>query len=322
MHRIVSVARDGSAGVRPVVSLTATPLALDVGPDGSLYVDQRNHTPEILRYSPASRSVSRTPLPEDRRRTPILPLPDGRILVKQVVAGKSRVMATGPGKDPEPFVQTDEETDWPMAMLGLQHLAVLADAGSNAGVVVVSASDGRIVRRLTQIDGRSVRGLAGSPDGKTLFYVSFASGVGHVWAAATDNTGQPKSIRAGDAVAVDPNGRELVIQLNEGASVRLVRVSLGSGDEQPIQIVGHARVAPVWGLGPSAIAADGRMAVRVSSPESWFWPIGILDPRSGQIDFIPDRDADMLAPAWTADGDIVTTAMGFRSSIWRFRLTE
>lgn len=40
LHQITAVPRDGSDAVRVVATLTSRPLNLDVGPDGSLYVDQ------------------------------------------------------------------------------------------------------------------------------------------------------------------------------------------------------------------------------------------------------------------------------------------
>jgi len=81
-------------------------------------------------------------------------------------------------------------------------VAFLAGAAGRRQVVVASISDGLLVRRLMRVNGNNVTAMAGSPDGKVLFYVEF----GVVWSVPTSD-GEPKQIRRGDGVAVDPDGQ-------------------------------------------------------------------------------------------------------------------
>src|SRR5262249_52803000 len=71
-------------------------------------------------------------------------------------------------------------------------------------------------------------------------------------------------------------------------------------------------------LAPGAIGLDGRIAVQVSPLDSWFWPAAILDPRTGEMELAPTVEADMFSPGWGSEGRLVTSALFFRSSLWRF----
>jgi hypothetical protein len=88
----------------------ARPLAIDVGRDDSLYVDQIEQPIEIIRSTASSG-------PPDQMRVGseflanVLPLPDGRMLLQARTAGRDRLMLMEQGKDPVPFITgTQEET--------------------------------------------------------------------------------------------------------------------------------------------------------------------------------------------------------------------
>jgi hypothetical protein len=322
LHRIVAAPRDGSSGMRTLVTLTAQPDFLDAGSAGDVYVDQRSgEIAQILRYNSADRTTERTPLPGDERVLPLLPLPDGRALVPRIVGGKRRVMLMKRGAEPVSFVQTEEESNWPMAMIGAELVAIRLGTGSKSRIALVTASEGRIVRYLDLVAAPAVRMLAGAPDGRRLFYVSEQPGSAVVMAVSAEG-GEPERIRAGDAVAVDPAGKYLVVQLSEGPAVRLVRMPLSGGPEEEIPIAGPYRLAPFYNLGPSAVAQDGRLAVRVTSQDSWFWPAAILNPVTGRLDLIAGGREDMYAPGWESTGRLITMSVGVRSQLWRFRQSE
>ena len=313
VHRIVQVPRDGTAPIQPLITLMASPSTLDVGPDGSLYVDQSERIKEILWHSAATGRTERRALPETTRgSTAALPLPDGRVLFGSVPAGREQLAVMAPGRDAVPFLETDEPTQAPIALLGTDRVAFRIGTPTNERIAIASLADGRIVRRLPRPAG-SVTALAGSPDGKTLFYIE----TGVIWAMSSEG-GEPRKVHDGHQVAVDPTGRSLIVEVTARETVKLVRVPIAGGTEQPIPWSSKLRL--ISSLSPSAVAPDGRIAVRVVSDDSWFWPAAILDPRSGALTQLPGvRDLDMPAPAWGSDGRLVSPAVGWKSAIWRFR---
>ncbi len=318
LHRIVAVPRDGSGQVRPIVTLTEQPLFLDIGPDGSLYVDQIDQPADLLRFAPASGALERIPLPSvsvsaNTQSTLALPLPDGRVLLTGRIVGRDRVMVMAPGKDPVPFIATDEETTGPLAMVGKDTFVFVTGTAPTRTLALASVADGRITRRLTRVDAGAILGMAGSPDGTTIFYADS----GTVWAVPAGD-GEPRKIRGGNGVAVDPRGRDLLVSLNEPAGVRLIRMPIAGGSEQVVPLPSDLRLSPT-ALSSNAIGRDGRIAVRVTPIDTWFWPAVIFDPATGRVQRVPGGDrVDMLSAGWANDGRLVTLALSVRGSLWRF----
>ena len=147
-------------------------------------------------------------------------------------------------------------------------------------------------------------GLAGSPDGTTIFYVDS----GTVWSVPAGD-GEPRKIRGGNGVAVDPRGRDLWITLNEPAGARLIRMPISGGSEQVVPLPSDLRLAlhdPQWPRDRSRRphCCEG------GADDSWFWPAGIFDPATGRVERIPGGDqADMTSPGWANDGRLVTMAI-------------
>ena len=116
-----------------------------------------------------------------------------------------------------------------------------------------------------------------------------------------------------------PLGRYLVVELVDKTTVRLFRVPLDGGPEGEIVVHGDLRPAPGGFLAPNAIGSDGRIALTVVSPASWFWPVAILDPRTGRLEVVPPGlDYDMYG-GWDNQGRVVYYTQGQESSLWRFR---
>jgi serine/threonine protein kinase len=317
LSHIVEVPRDGSDSIRSLVTLTNKPTAIDVTADGSLYMDQVERTPELISFSTASGKLDRLvlrPFYASLSGLSTLALPDGRALLGAQRAGRRQLMILTPGHEFEPFVDTQEATSFPAAALGHDRVAFLIGSGATRRVAIASLADGRIQRRLIHLDANAVRALAGSPDGKTLFYVVS----GNVWAMPADD-GEPRRIHEGDSVAVDPHGQYLIVTIGATDERRLIRVQLTGDQEQPIPVSDDFRIA-VDDLSPNAISPDGRIAVSVGSKDSWFWPAGILDPRTGTVAPIGSGlDMDMMTPSWAPDGRLVTTGLLTSASLWRFR---
>lgn len=315
LHRIVAVPRYGSGPAQPLLSLTAPPWFLDVGKDGTLFVDQTSRPFNVLRFSTQGGTpeiLAGSEIPSSRIQS-TFQLADGRVLLEVVVAGRSKLLLAKPGGDAVPLVATKEETGGPACQVGEGEIAFLLGPLDNAVIAVASTTDGRILRRLKGVQGSGVRNLVASRDGQTLFYVAAST----VWAIpATD--GQPRRIGPGDAVAADPNGKDLIVQLNEKEGVRLVRVPVSGGSEEPIAIHSTLRLAPVE-MSANAVGKDEKVLLSIATPDNWFYGGAVLDLRSGKLESIPlNFTGDILGSGWKDDGRILATGWPIKGRLWRF----
>ncbi len=123
-----------------------------------------------------------------------------------------------------PHRHTAEETCEPITVIGRDRVSLIVGTGSSTRAVIASIATGQPIKQLS-IENLSPivnnpSAMAGSPDGKTLYYVE-----AHVvWATSTDGTGTRSRIREGDGIAVDPHGQYLVVEVDDTARVRLFRV--------------------------------------------------------------------------------------------------
>jgi hypothetical protein len=316
VHRLISIPRNGNGPTRTSLSLTLSPWFMDLDKDGNLYLDQSERPIEVLRFSASGGTpeLLAGPMSALRGGYAMFQLPDGRVVLDSEVAGRSRLLAAKPGREPVPLIATKEETSAPACRAGEGEVAFLLGPPDRAVVAVASIADGRIVRRFESIPASQISELAASPDGKTLYYA--ASGT--IWAISASG-GQPHRIAPGNAVAAHPNGRDLIVEVIEKEGVRLSRVPVSGGPEQPIPIQSALRLAPGL-MGSNAIGKDGRLVLSVAKPDAWFYGAGILDPRSGKLAGIAlSFTGDLLAPGWLDDGRILSSGWPLRATLWRFR---
>ena len=119
-------------------------------------------------------------------------------------------------------------------------------------------------------------------------------------------------------MAVDPNGRTLVIKLDGASGGRLFRVSTVGGPVEEIPVPREWSLAPV-SIGQSAVAKDGRILIPVSPADSWFYRLALLNPQGGQGAVIPvSYSGDTIAGGWTSDGRIVAAGLPLKGQIWHF----
>jgi len=316
LHQIIAIPFNRSAPVRRLMALTERPYYMDAAPDGTLYLDQVARPLEILRFTASGGTPEVLATSESYQVVGVQPveLADGRLLVPSLLAGHARLLAGKPHGDFVPLIETREDTLPPVTRVGDNQVAFMIGSGSSQTIALASASDGRIHRRLKGVAGVLVNFLAASPDGATIYYVSS----GDVWAIpATDGT--PRKIHAGDGLAVDPNGREIIVNLNEKEGVRLVRVSLQDGSARKISLPGNVRPSP-YALGGNAMDRSGKLLVGIVPPDSWFWAAAILDLKSGSATRIPlNYTGDTFYMAWARDGRALAVGEELVAHLWRFR---
>jgi len=314
-YDLIDVRRDGTPGHRVLLSLRSTelPWYVDMGPDGSIYLDQVGRPYSILRFSAEGGRPEETPAPVIESQQ-VLPLADGRVIFA-TQSSKSQVLIGQPGSEFRPLLQTSEEITSPLAPAGPDAVALLVGASGHRRIALASVANGQILRELPIPPGEEPRGLAVSPDRTTLYY---AQGGG---VYSLSGSGPPKRIAEGDTITLDPSGRYLYAKQFGRDPIRLVRIDTASGREEEVRLPPAPRLTEV-GLSPTAVDAKGRILLDTTSPLTWFYRAAILDTATGKMTLIPlSVFGDSLAPGWTPDGKIVAAGAGLSATLWRYRQT-
>ena len=245
----------------------------------------------------------------------LLPLPDGRVLVRSTSAGRDQLAVLAPGKDAVPFLETEEPTTSPMSLVGKDRVAFL-----NIGAHRAGKSPSRLwsmagfLRRLARPDAANVSALAG---GRWMGRPSTMSNPASSGRCRAREGSHRKCMRA-IKWPWTPTDQSLVIELTTRDAVRLcVCRSVGARRRR-------FRCRAVFGCSRISLQAPwhrtGELLSESVQKDSWFWPAAVLDPRSGGLIQLPGvGDLDMPKAAWGADGRLVSLAQPTRSSLWRFR---
>jgi DNA-binding winged helix-turn-helix (wHTH) protein/Tol biopolymer transport system component len=320
-YGIVAIPRSGNGPVRTLMTLNSGPGGLDAAPDGSLFADQSDQPYEILRLAasggkPAVLSSAAPPTVPYNMFGAIVELSDGRVLLPSRVSGRYRLLLGKPGGNFVSLLPGNEETAPPMAQVANDEVALMVGSPPARALAIASVKEGRIIHRFTATEGQQIVEVEPSPDGKSLYYVSSGS----IWSISSRG-GNPRRVCAGDGVAADPNGRDLIVILFEQERVRLERVPLSGGPVKPIPVRNNVLIQNY--LAPGALNKDGKLLVGVTPRDSWYYGPGILDLASGKLTPIPlDYKGDVYAHGWTSDGHILAAGAPFISHIWRFRPTK
>jgi serine/threonine protein kinase len=314
LGEITAISTDGRSPDRVLLTLTGRVFSIDLSSDGSLYIDQVERPVETVRFSEGSRTpeaMAAVPVGD----SPVLELPDKRFLLTSIVDGHARLLAAKTSGELVPFIDTDEETRGPVALVGGDRVAFILGKPPEQFIAIASIKDGRVSKRFRISAADTIRSLSASSDASTFFY---GSG-GTIWSISV-SAGEARKLGAGDAVAFDPFHGDLIIQLNQQDAVRLARMPRTGGPIEPIPITSGLRIPSATFLSPQAVRMDGKIAVSVGSKDSWFFGAGILDAATGKLQRVPLRyDADISSISWNQKNEMVTGAFLMRSSLWRFR---
>jgi hypothetical protein len=307
LSRVVAIPVNGRAAAQVLFTLTEEVNALDAAPDGTIYLDQRVRPVDLLRFPAAGGHAERIATwPAAGHSMAVLP--DGRVVIAEL-AGRSHLVVVQAGREPVPLVNTAEETSGPVATAGPHEVAFLMGAEQRT-IAWATVGNGRITRKLP-FDHGKISSLAATPDGKTLYC---AAG-GTIWAIPASGSEAIK-MRTGDAVAMDPSGKYLVVQVMGAPETRMIRVPLDGRAEQEIRQSGALRPSVL--IMPDAIGIDGRILSPLGS-SSPHWPAGIFDPKAGHFERVDtDLKTDFHALSWMPDGTILGIGLGKVSHIWKF----
>ena len=311
LTRVVRVPRRGGRSSRPLLTLTESIHEVDCAADGTVYVEALKFRRIISSLPPGGGRATRLfAAPADAGEF-VASLSDGRIVLGRKTAGRNRVMAVQPGKDPASIITTAEETSPPVTRVGSDKVAFLLGAEPRRTIGVASLASGRIERRIP-FDKGPIGSLDASPDGRTIY-----CGAGNsIWAITP--AGDARRICSGESAAAEPDGKNLLVKVLEVPKSRLLRVPLDGSAPREIGLNGpfHLTFDP---LNSQELSGDGRLLVPLASLDDWFFVPGMIDLSTGRMTRIAtDSLGDVHGMAWAPDGQVVAEANELRSSIWKF----
>jgi len=314
LYQVLAYPRNGRASKRILFSVMSSPVTMDSGPDGSVYIDQVARPITIARFPESGGHIER--LADLGEQTPQLPalaaLPDGRLVVQQVTAGRTRLLVIDPGKSPAQFLQTNESTEGPIAPTANGDIAFLIGPNRGNAIAIASVASGRLLQRIPFTEG-PVDSLAATPDGKTIYCASSGS----IWAITTSD-GRVTKLREGSGLALDVAHNSLIIESRRGQSFRLLRYAIQGGATAEIPMNGPVRIGAIKISG--LIGPKDTLLAPGTLPDSWFQPPITIDLATGAMKPVhEDLPADYLALAWTPDGRIAAVAYELRAMLWRFQ---
>ena len=305
-----------NVGPRALFSVPAT-ARFDIDGRERVYFATRVRPPELFTFSQAGAAaarVDRTAIPSvvgTRTLQTFAPLPDGRVLIGSRTADRDQVVAITIGGTPSRLVDGDEQTRPPVTAVGKDRAAVMMGPRESPDIAVVNTADGRVVRRF-KAPSATMTTMGAAPDGAVLYYTDGGS----VWSMPAEG-GTPAKLGAGDSLTVDPDTGDLIVKLDEGARMRLVRMKASGGEVQLIPLQGDLRLIP-RPLVPGAVR-QGRLVLGVASVDSWFWHAATVDLKTGVVTKLAEKNpSDFHFATWRADGAAIGFGYGLDTTLWRF----
>ncbi len=317
MGKVAKLPLDDKGGARTLLTVSGHPEYIDSGPDESVYLDEHTTAMNSLRITPASGRAQREgTVPVAELPSPFFAavLGDGRTVFAKYAGGRSRLMAFDGARESAVLINTTEETAGPVAPLGSREVAFLVGPEPRRTIALATLANGRITRRIG-FDHGTINALATTPDGKLLL----CSAGGAVWSIPLEG-GEPRRLRAGNAIALDAAGQNVFVQVIESPRTKLVRVPLSGGVEQEVPVEEPFRLSTNL-IGPNAVGRGGLLLAPMLSPDSWSSPPYLVDLATGKVKRIAVDGfdfADYRFLGWRPGGEIVAAAFDLRSAMWKF----
>ncbi|MEP6995594.1 MAG: protein kinase [Acidobacteriota bacterium] len=318
LQEAITVTRDGEQG-KILFPVTGKPWGMDAGAGGGLFVSTMDSPAELVRFPAMGGVPDHLVTMAGNLMSSPLQLRDGGMLIPSQVLGRRRLLIAAPDGQLRPFLDSAEQATPPATLVGENLVAFLSGSvGQPSLITLATVPEGRIVRRLEETRGIAPQSLVASPDGQTLYYVN----AGSLFAVGVEG-GKPRNLRPANGVTVDPREpASLIVQVNGLDGVKLFRVPLDGSSELSILFASSLRLAPIP-MSASAVGPDGRIAVTVSSPDTMFRGVALLDPATAVLEKLPVVfDGDLQYPAWDRDGTLHAVGISIRSSLWRFQPQE
>jgi hypothetical protein len=315
VFRILRVSPHDSVPPQQVMTVLEFP-GVDAGRNGELYASLHMRPTDVVIADLRGGATERLATSDAFLSGGAIALADGRVLIPTregaggALRGGGNMLVVQPGKEPSRFVQTDEETRFPMTRVDNGRVALVMGTASPREIAIVAADSGRILKRIKP--PAEVTALGASSDGRTLFI-----GSGGTISALPIDGGPATPVCAGTSFAVDPRAGDLIVRLEDKERVRLMRCPAQGGPAVEVAVKGDVRLAATH-LMPDAIRG-GKLLVNVSAPDSWYWFAGSLDLATGRLEkagFTYPTDFHFVT--WTADGRVLASGMGVRSVLWKF----
>ncbi|HUP49740.1 MAG TPA: protein kinase [Thermoanaerobaculia bacterium] len=205
------------------------------------------------------------------------------IWIRNLADGTDRQVTRGEGGDFQP--------DWsPDA----SRLVFFSGRGGNIDIWDVHIATGAL-RRLTTEESSETHAFY-SPDGSKIAYMSDRDGRLELWVMNADGSERRQITRGGISIHFlrwSAGGKEIYFQSLAGERPRVMRVSTGGGDPQPL--------APVVGGAHISFSPDRSMIMDVVNHKAlWVSPLLKGSPR--KVFEFPDRDVRIDYPTWSPDG--------------------
>ena len=291
------------------------PLAVDVAPDGSIYMDHSAFEQSVLIMGRSGAIKAEIPIPQPGggNEQKVVVLPDGAIAFDVQRRGQSNLYVGRPGVEPQLLLNGSESAGLPGALLGDDKLAFIIGVPGQPHLAIASLRDGSVIRRFPA-DARQVTAITVPADGQTIYYASN----GTIWAQPVSG-GDPRSVSQGYDVAIEPSGRSLYVIRAGPKGYELFRVPASGGEATRAVVPDHFNLTPL-GLSSSAVDGGGRILLPVNLSDVFFYRAAIFDPPRKNITIVPVPPRFVVMNSgWTRDGGIAVSVTRWSSSLWRYR---